>query len=303
MNFLPSMLLATTLIGGSCNIQTNMSGLDMNSLQNLCKENSVNCQVYVGNWCDLESILDCFRPSSPGSGDSDNDVDTPDLELPGSDAEMPDIEFPGNESETPDVELPGDNVETPDTEIPGNDAGTPGEEIPDEEAEAPDNKPENPDADIPDRPETPDAEVPGSRPETPGSGSSDNIGQEAVKSYVEQVVTLVNIERAKVGLPALNMSEDLNRAAQIRARETVQSFSHTRPNGSSFSSVLKENGISYRGAGENIAWGQRTPEAVVNAWMNSEGHRANILNKNYTSIGVGYHLNGSTPYWTQLFTY
>ena len=280
MNFLPSMLLATTLIGGSCNIQTNMSGLDMNSLQNLCKENSVNCQVYVGNWCDLESILDCFRPSAP------------------------DIELPGNDTETPEVEVPEDTPETPDTEVPGNDAGTPDAEIPDEEAEAPDNKPETPDTDIPsDKPETPDAEVPESRPETPGNGSSDNIGQEAVKSYVEQVVALVNIERAKVGLPALTMSEDLNRAAQIRARETVQSFSHTRPNGSSFSSVLKENGISYRGAGENIAWGQRTPEAVVNAWMNSEGHRANILNKNYTSIGVGYHLNGSTPYWAQLFTY
>lgn len=280
MNFLPSMLLATTLIGGSCNIQADMSGLDMNSLQNLCKENSVNCQVYVGNWCDLESILDCFRPSAPDSGDSGNDVD------------MPDFEFPGNDAGTPDIELPGNDAETPDEGIPGD------------ETEAPDSESGNPDTAIPDnRPETPDAEVPGNKPETPGNGSSDNIGQEAVKSYVEQVVALVNIERAKVGLPSLTMSEDLNRAAQIRARETVQSFSHTRPNGSSFSSVLKENGISYRGAGENIAWGQRTPEAVVNAWMNSEGHRANILNKNYTSIGVGYHLNGSTPYWTQLFTY
>lgn len=229
MNFLPSMLLATTLIGGSCNIQANMSGLDMNSLQNLCKENSVNCQVYVGNWCDLESILDCFRPSAPGSGD---------------------------ETEIPDT-----------------------------------------------KPETPDAELPGNKPETPGNDSSVNNGQEAEKSYVEQVVALVNIERAKAGLPALIMSEDLNRAAQIRAKETVQSFSHTRPNGSSFSSVLKENGISYRGAGENIAWGQRTPEAVVNAWMNSAGHKANILNKSYTTIGVGYYLDGTTPYWAQLFTY
>lgn len=290
MNFLPSMLLATTLIGGSCNIQTNMSGLDMNSLQNLCKENSVNCQVYVGNWCDLGSILDCFRPSAP------------------------DIELPDNDAETPEVEVPEDTPETPDTEIPGNGAETPGEEIPDDESEAPDNKPETPDTDVPsdkpetpdipsDKPETPEVEVPGSRPEAPDNGSSDIIGQEAAKSYVEQVVALVNIERAKVGLPALIMSEDLNRAAQIRAKETVQSFSHTRPNGSSFSSVLKENGISYRGAGENIAWGQRTPEAVVNAWMNSAGHRANILNKNYTSIGVGYYLNGSTPYWAQLFTY
>ena len=167
----------------------------------------------------------------------------------------------------------------PDTELPDNEAGIP-------EVELPDN----------------DAEVPDIKPEVPENDSSD-AGQEAMKSYVEQVVELVNMERAKVGLPALTMSQDLNNAAQIRAVETVQSFSHTRPDGSSFSSVLKENGISFRGAGENIAWGQRTPEAVVNAWMNSEGHRANILNKNFTSIGVGYYLNGSTPYWVQLFTY
>lgn len=148
----------------------------------------------------------------------------------------------------------------------------------------------------------PETEAPDHSTNIPGNDSADKE-ESANQSYVEQVVALVNAERAKVNLPALTMSEDLNYAAQIRAKETVQSFSHTRPNGSSFSSVLKENGISYRGAGENIAWGQRTPEAVVNAWMNSEGHRANILNKNYTSIGVGYHLNGSTPYWAQLFTY
>lgn len=179
----------------------------------------------------------------------------------------------------PDTETPENGTETPDTELPDNEAGIP-------EVELPDN----------------DAEVPDIKPEVPENDSSD-AGQEAMKSYVEQVVELVNMERAKIGLPALTMSQDLNNAAQIRAVETVQSFSHTRPDGSSFSSVLKENGISFRGAGENIAWGQRTPEAVVNAWMNSEGHRANILNKNFTSIGVGYYLNGSTPYWAQLFTY
>ena len=122
-------------------------------------------------------------------------------------------------------------------------------------------------------------------------------------SFAEQVVELVNAERAKVNLPALTMTTKLNEAALVRAKETVQSFSHTRPNGSSFSTVLKENGISFQGAGENIAWGQRTSEQVVNAWMNSEGHRANILNQGYTSIGVGYYLNGATPYWAQLFTY
>ena len=92
-------------------------------------------------------------------------------------------------------------------------------------------------------------------------------------------------------------------AAQVRAEEIVTSFSHTRPNGSSFSTALKEQNVSYRGAGENIAWGQRSPEEVVNAWMNSAGHRANILNERFTTIGVGHYQKGSTHYWAQLFTY
>ena len=90
----------------------------------------------------------------------------------------------------------------------------------------------------------------------------------------------------------------------MRAKETEVSFSHTRPNGSSFSSALKEQGVSYQGAGENIAWGQKSPEAVMQGWMNSDGHRANILNEKFTKIGVGYYQNSQgTNYWTQLFTY
>lgn len=152
------------------------------------------------------------------------------------------------------------------------------------------------------RPEEKPEQNPEQKPDVPEDGSSDKEESEAL-SFAEQVVELVNAERAKVNLPALTMTTRLNEAALVRAKETVQSFSHTRPNGSSFSAVLKENGISFQGAGENIAWGQRTPEQVVNAWMNSEGHRANILNPRYTSIGVGYYLNGATPYWAQLFTY
>lgn len=178
----------------------------------------------------------------------------------------------------------------PDTEIP--DSETPDVEAPD--TEIPEQQPENTPEVIPPIVETPDIQ--------PDNGTTDTQPDESAKSYMEQVVALVNAERAKVNLPALTMTQELNHAAQIRAVETTQSFSHTRPNGTSFSSVLSENGISYRRAGENIAWGQKTPEAVVNAWMNSEGHRANILNKDFTSIGVGYYLNGTTPYWVQLFT-
>ncbi|MBR1691852.1 MAG: hypothetical protein IJ711_03635 [Lachnospiraceae bacterium] len=122
--------------------------------------------------------------------------------------------------------------------------------------------------------------------------------------YVNRIVELVNAERAKQGLSPVTLDSQITQAAQIRANEIITSFSHTRPNGSSFASVLKEAGISYRGCGENIAWGQKSPEAVMEAWMNSEGHRANILNKNYKYIGVGYVQSGNgTKYWSQLFTY
>lgn len=113
-----------------------------------------------------------------------------------------------------------------------------------------------------------------------------------------EVVTLVNQERARQGLPALGTLDTLTAAAQVRAPEVARSFSHTRPDGRSFSTVLSEAGVTnYYMAGENIASGQRTPEAVMNSWMNSSGHKANILNKEFTHIGVAYH-NGA---WVQVF--
>jgi len=121
-------------------------------------------------------------------------------------------------------------------------------------------------------------------------------------SYEEQVVALVNEERAKAGLPALTIDATLQEAALARAKETVTLFSHTRPNGTSCFTILQEYGISYRYAGENIAYGQRSPEEVVNAWMNSEGHRANIMSANFTTIGIGYYQTANgTKYWSQLF--
>lgn len=123
-------------------------------------------------------------------------------------------------------------------------------------------------------------------------------------SYIKQVANLVNKERAKAGLSPLTVKKDIESAAKVRAIETQKSFSHTRPNGSKFTTALTESNVTFKGAGENIAWGQKTPEQVMDVWMNSEGHRANILNKNFTSIGVGYETTSSgTPYWVQLFTY
>ena len=87
----------------------------------------------------------------------------------------------------------------------------------------------------------------------------------------------------------------------MRAAEQARGFSHTRPNGTSCFTALREAGVSYRSAGENIAYGQRTPQEVVTAWMNSATHRANILGRQFTQIGVGYTVINGTPYWAQFF--
>lgn len=121
-------------------------------------------------------------------------------------------------------------------------------------------------------------------------------------SYAAQVVSLVNAERAKQGLSALTVSTKVQQAAQTRAGELKTSFSHTRPSGASCFTALTEAGVSYTRAGENIAYGQSSPAAVVQAWMNSSGHRANILSRDFTTIGVGYTVVNGTAYWSQFFT-
>lgn len=132
----------------------------------------------------------------------------------------------------------------------------------------------------------------------------DKTPEVSYSSYALEVIRLVNVERAKYGLSELTYTDSLMNAANKRAVEQETVFSHTRPNGTSCFTVLQEYGISYSGAGENIAMGQRTPVEVVNAWMNSQGHRENILNANFTKIGVGCYLGSNgTYYWSQLFTY
>ena len=126
----------------------------------------------------------------------------------------------------------------------------------------------------------------------------------SMSKFSAEVVRLVNIERAKYGLSALSVDSKVQQAAQIRAQECMISFSHTRPDGQSCFTALKEVGATYNSAGENIAMGQKTPAQVVNAWMNSEGHRKNILNGNFKYIGVGfYEGSNGTYYWSQFFTY
>lgn len=125
----------------------------------------------------------------------------------------------------------------------------------------------------------------------------------ASSAFITEVVRLVNVERAKGGLSSVSVSSDLNAAAAIRANEIITKFDHTRPDGTSCFTVLKELNISYNAAGENIASGQTSPEQVMTGWMNSPGHKANIMNSSFNKIGVGYVTGGSYGHnWVQLFT-
>ncbi len=138
--------------------------------------------------------------------------------------------------------------------------------------------------------------------ENPGVSVPENAPVDE-HAFIKEVVDLVNAERAKEGLSPLSVNTNVQAAAMVRAKECEQLFSHTRPDGSSFTTALKEQNVSYKNAGENIAWGQKSPQEVMNAWMNSSGHRANIMNPNFTTIGVGYYENANgTDYWCQLFT-
>ena len=121
--------------------------------------------------------------------------------------------------------------------------------------------------------------------------------------YVSAVIDMMNKERGAAGLGQLVPDEGLMEAAAIRAAEIRSSFAHTRPDGTSCFTVLDETGVSYLSAGENIALGQKDPQQVMTDWMNSPGHRANILNPGYGRTGVAAIPNttGSGYAWVQLF--
>ena len=130
-----------------------------------------------------------------------------------------------------------------------------------------------------------------------------NIPQisDTVLNYENEVIRLVNEIRRSNGLKPLTANWELSRIARYKSEDMSNNryFSHTSPTYGTPFQMIKAFGLSYRSAGENIAYGYRTPAAVVDGWMNSSGHRANILNASYTQIGVGYCANGN--YWTQMF--
>lgn len=122
-----------------------------------------------------------------------------------------------------------------------------------------------------------------------------------VQAFEQRVVDLTNQKRVENGLSPLTVNWELSRVARYKSQDMhdLKYFSHTSPTYGSPFNMMTNFGISYRAAGENIAMGQTTPEAVVNAWWNSPGHRANMLNASFKQIGVGYVADGN--YWTQMF--
>ena len=138
-----------------------------------------------------------------------------------------------------------------------------------------------------------------------GSGdSSETPDRSEITDQAKQVLNLVNQERAKQNLPALTLNQKLTNVATIKAKDMRDNkyFDHQSPTYGSPFDMMKKFGVSYSYAGENIAAGQKTASDVMNSWMNSSGHRANILNKNYTQIGIGYVTGGSYgTYWVQQF--
>ena len=123
-----------------------------------------------------------------------------------------------------------------------------------------------------------------------------NLSQE-----VQQVIDLTNEQRRKNGLTDLKADTKLNEVAQKKSEDMRKNnyFSHTSPTYGSPFDMMRDFGVTYKSAGENIAQGQQSPQQVVEAWMNSEGHRKNILSKDFTHIGIGYDQNGH--HWTQMF--
>lgn len=146
--------------------------------------------------------------------------------------------------------------------------------------------------------DTPSGDIDTTLPEQDNDAPSEDASMNA---YEKEVIRLVNEIRVANGMGELTADEELSRVARIKSQDMKDNnyFSHTSPVYGSPFDMMKNFGISYKTAGENIVRGQATPQAVVDGWMNSSGHRANILNASYNRIGVGYVADGN--YWTQMF--
>ena len=127
---------------------------------------------------------------------------------------------------------------------------------------------------------------------------------QSLMSHEQQVFELVNKERVARGLPVYKLNTELSRVARYKSQDMIDKkyFSHTSPTYGSPFDMMQSFGLKFSAAGENIAYGQKTAADVMNSWMNSAGHKANILSEAYTNIGIGVAKTSSgTLYWTQMF--
>jgi uncharacterized YkwD family protein len=192
------------------------------------------------------------------------------------------FQFGGNQQGQPPAQQQKPTAPAPQPAAPAPTAPAPEQAAPAPTAPAP-------------KPAAPAPAAPAPKPAAPAPATGD------VSAYVQQVIDLTNAQRSKNGLPALKHDTQLSGVAQKKSVDMAQNnyFSHTSPTYGSPFDMMRDMGVSYKSAGENIAQGQRTPQEVVTAWMNSEGHRKNILSANFTHIGVGYEKSGN--HWTQMF--
>ena len=208
---------------------------------------------------------------------------------------------PNNPSTTPQ-QKPESTPSTPST--------TP-QQKPESTPSTPSTNPQQKPESTPSTPSTTPQQKPESTPSTPSTNpeqkpesTPEQKPSTDFSSYQQQVLDLVNAERTKRGISALTLDSNLSSVATKKSQDMVNKnyFDHTSPTYGSPFDMMKQFGISYRTAGENIAKGQKTPQEVVTAWMNSEGHRKNILNPNFTNLGVGIAKDSKgTTYWTQMF--
>ena len=250
---------------------------------------SAGCQETLRQMLADSPCLSLFRMMCLGELPQ---VPAPDEETPAPDEETP---APDEERPAPDEERPA-----PDEETPAPDEGTP---APDEETPAPDEERPAPDEETP----APDEGTPAPDEGTPAPDEGKSAPDKeqttggVISAYEAEVIRLVNEIRRQNGLGELTASAELSHVARLKSQDMHDKgyFDHTSPTYGSAFDMLRSFGISYRTAGENIAYGYSTPQAVVDAWMNSSGHRANILNASYTQIGVGHVQDGN--YCTQIF--
>ncbi|MFE8699201.1 CAP domain-containing protein [Cytobacillus sp. FJAT-54145] len=184
------------------------------------------------------------------------------------------------------------NYQTQLKELPGQPTEQTGKET--EQAQPTESKNEQPVQ------ESPVVPQPAQQQPVEQTNETNNQATYSLSQFEQEVVTLTNNERAKYGLQPLKVDLKLSEVARVKSSDMKSNgyFSHTSPTYGSPFDMMKQFAVQYRSAGENIAMGQRSPQEVVTAWMNSEGHRKNILSSNFTHIGVG-HVEGN--YWTQMF--